>query len=57
MTAWSVTVAWMPYILMSVLLMLTGLVRQLEPPGKDHNGRVKTPVLVPMKISLMKSLK
>src|SRR5262245_27215111 len=32
---------------MSVLLMLTGLVRQMEPPGKDLQGNPKTPVLVP----------
>ncbi len=30
LTPWSVTVAWMPYILMSVFLLLTGLVRQRE---------------------------
>ena len=30
LTAWTVTVAWMPFIIMSVLLMLTGLVRERE---------------------------
>lgn len=27
---WNITIAWMPYILMSILLMLTGLIRQKE---------------------------
>jgi lactate permease len=30
LTAWSITVAWFPFILMSILLLLTGLVRQRE---------------------------
>jgi lactate permease len=30
LTAWNVTVAWFPYVLMSILLLLTGLVRQRE---------------------------
>ena len=33
LTAWSITVAWMPFVLMSVFLMLTGLVRQREGEG------------------------
>ncbi|HEY7423216.1 MAG TPA: L-lactate permease [Gemmataceae bacterium] len=30
LTAWNITVAWFPYVLMSILLLLTGLVRQRE---------------------------
>jgi lactate permease len=30
LTAWNITVAWFPFILMSILLLLTGLVRQRE---------------------------
>jgi L-lactate transport len=30
LTAWSITVAWFPFVLMSILLLLTGLVRQRE---------------------------
>ncbi len=41
LTLWSVTEAWMPYIIMSVLLMLTGLVRQLEAPQKAGPGPVR----------------
>ncbi len=40
LTARSVTVAWMPYILMSILLTLTGLVRQREVPIKPGPGPV-----------------
>ncbi|MCI0378423.1 MAG: L-lactate permease [Gemmataceae bacterium] len=37
----NITLAWMPYILMSVFLMLTGLVRQQEVPVKPGPGPVK----------------
>ncbi len=37
----NVTLAWMPYFLMSVFLMLTGLVRQMEAPVKEGPGPVK----------------
>ncbi len=30
LTAWNITVAWFPFVLMSILLLLTGLVRQRE---------------------------
>lgn len=41
LTAWTITKAWGPYILMSVLLMLTGLVRQKESSSKEGPGPVK----------------
>ena len=37
----NVTLAWMPYILMSVFLMLTGLVRQKEVPVKEGPGPIE----------------
>jgi lactate permease len=40
LTAWTITVAWGPYIIMSVLLMLTGLVRQMEAPQRAGPGPV-----------------
>jgi len=40
LTGWTITVAWMPYVIMSVLLMLTGLVRQQEAPVKPGPGPV-----------------
>jgi lactate permease len=39
LTGWQVLMAWMPFLIMSVLLMLTGIVRQKEkslPQGKDE---------------------
>jgi lactate permease len=41
LTFGNVTVAWMPFILMSVFLMLTGLVRQREVPVKEGPGPVE----------------
>ncbi len=41
LTIANVSLAWMPYVLMSVLLMLTGLVRQRETPVKPGPGPVK----------------
>src|SRR5262249_31612106 len=41
LTAHRVCVAWAPYALMSVLLMLTGLVRQQETPVKAGPGPVE----------------
>ena len=41
LTIGNVTLAWMPYVLMSILLMLTGLVRQRETPVKSGPGPVK----------------
>jgi L-lactate permease len=52
LTARSIAVAWMPFVLMSVALMLTGLVRQREPggPGKPFItvGGVQTNYLLPI---------
>jgi lactate permease len=52
LTARSVAIAWMPFALMSVALMLTGLVRQREPgsPGKEFItvGGVQTNYLIPI---------
>lgn len=42
----TVTLAWMPYILMSIFLLLTGIVRQQEPPGKDKDGKDRPPVMI-----------
>lgn len=46
----SVSLAWAPYALMSVLLMLTGLVRQAEgrAPGKVIVGPVATNYIIPI---------
>jgi lactate permease len=42
LTWWTVSVAWAPYALMSLLLLLSGFVRQLESAGPvtDHHGPV-----------------
>jgi lactate permease len=42
LTAWSVGVAWAPYALMSLLLLLTGLVRQKEQHGPVQLGPLYT---------------
>src|SRR5207237_7394996 len=39
--AGNITLAWMPYVVMSILLMLTGLVRQKETPVSAGPGPVK----------------
>lgn len=46
----SVSLAWAPYAIMSILLMLTGLVRQAEgrAPGKIMVGPVATNYIVPI---------
>jgi lactate permease len=41
LNAWTITVAWGPYIIMSILLMLTGLVRQQEAPVRAGPGPVQ----------------
>jgi lactate permease len=45
LTPWSISVAWMPFALMSVFLMLTGLVRQQEVPVKPGPGPVTVPLI------------
>jgi lactate permease len=35
LTAWKVFIAWAPYVIMSIMLLLTGLVRQQEPSNSD----------------------
>ncbi len=45
LTVKSVSLAWAPYALMSVLLVLTGLVRQMEPGNSE-----KPPVYVPLTV-------
>lgn len=42
LTAGNITLAWMPFILMSIFLMLTGIVRQMEGDPK-HKGGVFIP--------------
>jgi lactate permease len=41
LTAWNISLAWAPYALMSVLLFLTGLVRQQEVPVKEGPGPIQ----------------
>ncbi len=52
LTPRSIAIAWMPYALMSLFLMLTGLVRQQEPanPSKPfvHLGPLQTNYLIPV---------
>jgi lactate permease len=52
LTTWNVAVAWMPFALMSLFLMLTGLVRQREPGSSDRPpvkvGPVQTNYLIPV---------
>ncbi|MFN4261817.1 MAG: L-lactate permease [Gemmataceae bacterium] len=49
LTAWNITVAWMPYVLMSIFLLLTGLVRQQEGHGPVHIiGPLQTNYLIPI---------
>jgi lactate permease len=52
LTAWSITVAWFPFVLMSILLLLTGLVRQREGERKKLGpamiGPIETNYIVPI---------
>lgn len=52
LTAWSITVAWFPFVLMSILLLLTGLVRQREGERKRLGpamiGPIETNYIVPI---------
>jgi lactate permease len=46
--AWSVTVAWTPFAIMSLLLLLTGPLRQLEENGPVHIGPLQTNYKIPV---------
>ena len=48
LTTWSVAVGWAPYALMSLLLLLTGLVRQQEQHGPVHMGPLQTKYAIPI---------
>src|SRR5262249_20072724 len=48
LTAGSVALAWAPYALMSVLVLLTGLVRQMERRGPVHVGPIQTNYMIPI---------
>ncbi|HTU19839.1 MAG TPA: L-lactate permease [Gemmataceae bacterium] len=52
LNAWNITVAWFPFVLMSILLLLTGLVRQREGERKTRGpamiGPVETNYIVPI---------
>jgi lactate permease len=44
----SVSVAWAPFVIMSVLLMLTGLIRQKEGSGPVAVGPIQTNYMIPI---------
>jgi lactate permease len=44
----NVTVGWSPYVLMSVLLLVTGLVRQAEQRGPVYFGPIRTKYSIPI---------
>jgi lactate permease len=48
LTIWNVSMAWAPYALMSVLLLLTGFVRQEEGRGIVRFGPFQTNYLIPI---------
>jgi lactate permease len=52
LTTWNVTIAWMPFLLMSIFLMFTGLVRQMEPGNLSKPpvmfGPIQTNYLIPV---------
>jgi lactate permease len=48
LTAWRITIAWAPFALMSILLLLTGLVRQQEGKGPVYIGPIRTNYLIPI---------
>jgi lactate permease len=52
LTAWNITVAWFPFVLMSILLLLTGLVRQREGERKKLGpakiGPIETNYIIPI---------
>ncbi|HEV3204413.1 MAG TPA: L-lactate permease [Gemmataceae bacterium] len=48
LTFWNVSMAWMPYALMSLLLLLTGIVRQMEGRGPVRIGSMQTNYMIPV---------
>ena len=48
LTVWSKTVAWAPYAVMSLFLLLTGFVRQMEGHGPVDVGPIRTNYLIPI---------
>ncbi len=48
LTFWNVSMAWAPYALMSVLLLLTGFVRQKEGRGPVKVGPIQTNYQIPI---------
>jgi L-lactate transport len=52
LTAWNIIVAWFPFVLMSILLLLTGLVRQREGERKARGpamiGPIETNYIIPI---------
>jgi lactate permease len=48
LTFWSITKAWMPFALMSVLLMGTGLLRQMEKQGPIPLGPIQSKYDIPI---------
>src|SRR5205085_10880203 len=48
LTVWRISVAWAPYALMSLLLLMTGLVRQKEQHGPIHLGPLRTKYAIPI---------
>jgi lactate permease len=48
LTAWSISLAWAPFAIMSVFLLLTGVVRQREGKGPVHWGPIQTNYMIPV---------
>lgn len=48
LTPWTVLRAWMPFAIMSVLLLLTGFVRQMEAHGPVQFGPFRTNYMIPI---------
>src|SRR5262249_36761193 len=48
LTVWNKTVAWAPYAVMSVFLLLTGFVRQMEQSHPVDLGPIQTNYMIPI---------
>src|SRR5439155_4243846 len=46
LTVWNMTVAWAPYAVMSVFLLLTGFIRQKEGTGPVYLGPIQTNYMI-----------